>query len=490
MVLGRSEEAERALGAYIVDEPDDPLALSWLALVASNLDKLDDASRHAQRAIEVAPDFSLAWYALGQVWLRRRELPKAEDAAREAIRLAPDDADGFGLLAQVQVQRKQWSEALETADAGLSVDPEDDACTNLKAMALRGLGRKAESADALEGQLARTPEDSTTHANLGWTCLDRGDYERAREHFREALRLNPNSEWARAGIVEALKARHWFFRPVLRYFLWMGKLQAKWQVAILIGGWLVYRAAASVAESGAPFASLLWGVVGAYVVFVVLTWFANPILHGLLVFHPFGRLALSLRQKLQGLLVTSLLCVAIGLGVAGILQSGVLFVAGVALAILCLPLSMVFDLEARKARMGMSAYTGAMALMALWWVVSFGSASALATKLDPMITEIRALVTERDEVERERRRLLDQSEQDSRDAVSKARIEAFKARSDELDARSQALEQKLNSGGSSEEFKQLEQQHGFNRTLALVYSILGFWVSQIVAAALSRKYGV
>ena len=52
----------------------------------------------------------------------------------------------------------------------------------------------------------------------------------ALEHFREALRLDPNLQYAQAGIVEALKARNPIYRWMLGYFLWMGRLsdRAKW----------------------------------------------------------------------------------------------------------------------------------------------------------------------------------------------------------------------------------------------------------------------
>ena len=53
-----------------------------------------------------------------------------------------------------------------------------------------------------------------------------GDFRGALEHFREALRLNPSPEWARAGLVEALKARY-PSAASLRYFLWMSTLSRR-----------------------------------------------------------------------------------------------------------------------------------------------------------------------------------------------------------------------------------------------------------------------
>jgi len=111
-----------------------------------------------------------------------------------------------------------------------ALDPEHAGCLNLRAMAEVKLGRKAQAAATIEAALARDPENAGTHANRGWTYLEESDPGRALEHFREALRLDPENEWAREGMVEALKARHGVYRLVLRCFLWMQKLgeSARW----------------------------------------------------------------------------------------------------------------------------------------------------------------------------------------------------------------------------------------------------------------------
>ena len=54
--------------------------------------------------------------------------------------------------------------------------------------------------------LGRNPENAHTNANQGWSLLHGGQPGKALEHFREALRLDPDLEFARAGMVEALKA--------------------------------------------------------------------------------------------------------------------------------------------------------------------------------------------------------------------------------------------------------------------------------------------
>ena len=174
-------------------------------------------------------------YVRGRVLCRQDRLKEAEASAQEAIRQDPDDADYLGLLASIELGRRRWAAALEAADRGLALDPEHAQCTNLRAMALVQLGRKDEAEQTLGSALANDPENALTHANQGWALLHRGDHQKALEHFREALRIDPELDWARAGIVEALKARHLIYRLMLRFFLWMGRQARVAQWVIILG---------------------------------------------------------------------------------------------------------------------------------------------------------------------------------------------------------------------------------------------------------------
>lgn len=82
-------------------------------------------------------------------------------------------------------------------------------------------------------------------------ALHEGNPRAAPEHFREALRLEPDDEYARSGIVHALRARHFLYRLMLAYFLWMSRLSGTVQLALIFGA--VFRlATASVAGGTSP----------------------------------------------------------------------------------------------------------------------------------------------------------------------------------------------------------------------------------------------
>ena len=227
----------------------------------------------------------------------QERLKEAEAAAQEAIRLDPDNANYLGLLASIEMGRRRWAAALEAADRGLALDPEHAQCTNLRAMALVQLGRKDEARETLGSALANDPENALTHANQGWALLHRGDHQQALEHFREALRIDPELDWARAGIVEALKARHLIYRLMLRFFLWIGRQARVAQWVIILGFVFGPRILARIARANPALEPFIFPVIVLIFAFVMLTWIASPLFNFLLRFNRFGRLALSRDQR-------------------------------------------------------------------------------------------------------------------------------------------------------------------------------------------------
>jgi tetratricopeptide (TPR) repeat protein len=293
----RHKLAEKELRLAIAGEPDPAFAHALLALCLVEQEQLDEATREAQAAIHAEPDLAFVHYAHGHVMLRRRRIDEASAAAGEALRLDPETAAYHALVAHVRMEQRQWPAALEAAEAGLSVDAEDVDCTNLRAQALVNLGRKAEAGATIDGALRRNPENAATHANQGWTLLHQAEPKKAMEHFREALRLDPGNEWARAGIVEALKARNLVYGVMLRYFLWMGRLSSGTQWAILLGGCFGQRALQAMAKTHPDLAPWIMPIIFAYVAFAMMTWIAVPLFNLFLRLHPIGKHALSEEQK-------------------------------------------------------------------------------------------------------------------------------------------------------------------------------------------------
>lgn len=296
LAQSRHDLAEKELRQELSGDADNAMAHALLALCLGERKEFDEATQEAKQAIALAPDEPYFHYVLASVLDLRDWLDEAEASVKEAIRLDPQEPDYFSLQASIHFQQRRWQDALESAELGLQIDAEHVESNNMRAMALVKLGRKAEAGQTIESALARDPDNAITHANQGWTLLEQRQHVKAMEHFREALRLDPDLEWARAGIVEALKARHFIYRWMLMYFFWMSKLSYKVQWALVIGGYIGQRILRQLANDNPAWAPLIWPVIIAYLAFVIMTWTATPLFNLLLRLNRFGRLALSREQ--------------------------------------------------------------------------------------------------------------------------------------------------------------------------------------------------
>jgi tetratricopeptide (TPR) repeat protein len=328
----RYDLADQELRQLLAAEPDHAHAHALLGLCAARREQFREAIAEAQQAVHLAPDDSYSHYVLACVLGGSNRLREAEASIQEAIRLNPTDPDCFTRLAEICFAQRRWQDTLDAAEHGLQFDPEHIQAINLRAMALVKLGRQDAAGAALQTALERNPEDALTHSNQGWRLIEAGEYDKALEHFREALRIDPEVEWARQGIVEALQARNIIYRMMLRYFLWMMKLSGRAQWAVVIGGYVGYRVLQGLARNNPDLAPWITPLLILYIAFAIMTWVSVPLFNLLLRLNRFGRLALSREQIITSNWVGC--CVAGALVSLG-LYLGLDYGAGLLSALIC-----------------------------------------------------------------------------------------------------------------------------------------------------------
>jgi hypothetical protein len=209
------------------------------------------------------------------------------------------------------------------------------------------LGEREAAADTMAGALRKNPDDPWLHANQGYACLHANDPKKAAEHFREALRLDPEMDFARAGIIEALKARNIIYRVMLMYFLFMARLSSQAQWGIIIGLYILNRVLRSIADAKPEFSIYITPILIAYALFALMTWISYPLFNLLLRLDRFGRYALNSDQRKGANLLGATLAIAI-LSLIAFFATGIGSFLGAAFVfgLLALPASAIYQIEA------------------------------------------------------------------------------------------------------------------------------------------------
>lgn len=353
LAQSRLKQAQEELQRGLALEPDDATAHMLLTCCLIDLGKHSDALAEARETIRIAPDWDLGHNVMARALDGMERLQEADAAVEEAIRLNPADADHFALRASIRAQQSAWRETLDWVQKGLACDPQHAECLRLQSLALTQMGRRRQAHETSAAALAHHPENAGLHAQRGWTYLHSGQARQALELFRQALQLEPGLEYARQGLVEALKARYLVYRLMLMYFLWSSRLGSKGRYFLFAGVYGGIQLMRLVSHEKPYLTKVLYPIVFIVYALILMTWLADPMFNLILKFNRFGRWALSRREHLEanvfaGLLISSILFVL--LGCSGIVKSPAAWLmAGWSLAML-LPSSIALQMDGARKR--------------------------------------------------------------------------------------------------------------------------------------------
>ena len=172
--------------------PDDAPARISLAQMAIDGQSWEEARRHGERAIELAPDdpavpviaLNLAYSAA----IEAEDEPTRRQVADEARALLQDDPDNLlvrRILVNSALRDGDLDIALAEVDATLAIDPDNRQLFNTKLAILAQFERVDEVEALLRDMIARFPEDAELPGTLLRFLVARGETDAARAVLQE-----------------------------------------------------------------------------------------------------------------------------------------------------------------------------------------------------------------------------------------------------------------------------------------------------------------
>lgn len=320
------------------------------------------------QAIAVDPEDS-DYYALrADVLANMKRSKDAHAAADEATRIDPDNTEAHLAKSSAFISEMRWADAEQAVRRALELNGDHETATNRLAQLQRLQGKMDENAQTVQQLLAENPESPRAHCNAGWAALQKSDHKTANNHFREALRLDPSSDNARAGLLESFKARNPLYRAYLKYNAFMLKFTHATQWIMIIGIYVAYRLLKGAVETVSPLAATLLMV--AYLLFVLWVWLASGIGHGMILLDRYAKHVLRPKEKWEGLFVGGGIVLGLVLAITGIISGmrGVAFIGGF-IGLATMPASLTFTNESVVGRWIFGSLFGAMWLGALGGVI-------------------------------------------------------------------------------------------------------------------------
>ncbi|WP_430816762.1 tetratricopeptide repeat protein [Carboxylicivirga sp. RSCT41] len=286
-------QAEQEIRAQLLDDPNNGIYYSLLALCHAETGKTDEAINEARKAVGLIPHSAYAYYVLSKCYLNTDNYDEAGKAIREALRIDPEDEDYLCMYAAILNDQGEHQKGLITIDKALGINPEHASSKQVKSIILRGLGKYREADMVANEALNDNPESAYAFAAKGWSSLDTGQVKESLEHFKSAVMLDPNSDYAKSGLVMAIKAQNPLFNAFYKYYNWINGLSSGARWGFIIGIFILMRIARKISTTSSELAPVFSVIVGVYICFVFMVWTINPIFNIFMRFNKYGKHALD-----------------------------------------------------------------------------------------------------------------------------------------------------------------------------------------------------
>ncbi|AUC80881.1 tetratricopeptide repeat protein [Lacinutrix sp. Bg11-31] len=364
--LGRFKESIPYFQNAITENAEDFNAKYFLAQCYFQLDNIDKAFTVITDLRKDYPNEAEIYFLLSQIYLHEDKLKEANENVDKALEIDPDDENHFGQKAYILINSKQFESALDFANEGLRINSKNTFCLNARTTALTKLNRKDEAASSIENLLNDNPENAYSHANVGWSHLESNKPKEALKHFKEALMLDPNLDYARSGMLTAMKSKNKIYNLYLRYSFWISNKSQKNQYIFIIGLYIAYRLSLKLlSASGLTIMAI--PLIIAYLLFALGSWIMDPLSNMILMFDKFGKYLLDKKDKLSGQIMFGLLISALlFFGVYFILNDPLYALISAACLAAILPLTRAALSDTEKSEIINYIYGIAMILIAIF----------------------------------------------------------------------------------------------------------------------------
>jgi tetratricopeptide (TPR) repeat protein len=166
------------------------------------VERVDDAARLAQAAVEAQPDLAAAHQALGTAYRYSLRLDDAAAEFARAVELDPKSAGARRTLAELKRATGHPEDALALYREQLSADPQDLNARAGAVLSLFDAGKREEAESELQSALEGTARDLPLLVGASYWYSAHGQGQRALELAQKAVDLEPRFGWAWARVAQ------------------------------------------------------------------------------------------------------------------------------------------------------------------------------------------------------------------------------------------------------------------------------------------------
>lgn len=204
---GRFPEAETIYKQVLKADPNQPVALHLLGVLAHQFGHSDAAVELISKALTINPEYVEAHNNIGLALQALGRLDEAIESFCKAVVLKPDYSEAFGNLGVSLQSQGKFDQAIDNYRKAIDINPDYFKAHNNLGLALKKTGKIEVALESYLKALAINPNYPEAHNNLGNLLSDKGQLKKAEDHFEKALSQKPDYAEAHNNLGNVFKAR-------------------------------------------------------------------------------------------------------------------------------------------------------------------------------------------------------------------------------------------------------------------------------------------
>jgi tetratricopeptide (TPR) repeat protein len=202
---GCLEQADMMYRQVLQEQPENPVALHSLGVLAYQQGQHDVAADLVGRAITSNPQIPQFHNTLGVINEAQGRLEEAVDAYGQAVSLKADYAEAYNNMAIALQSQGKYAQAVENCERATSIDPDYAEAYNTMGFALQMQGRLDDAIESYRKATQVKPDFAEAYNHLGVVLSKQERHDEALENYRQALRINPDYAEVHNNLSIALK---------------------------------------------------------------------------------------------------------------------------------------------------------------------------------------------------------------------------------------------------------------------------------------------
>ena len=193
--LGNAEG--RIVSAISLAAPKDARKAFEKGLDQAKKNKLDDAMKNYQKAVDVYPKYAAAWFELGKLQAAKGQADAARQSFDAAVEADPKYLNPYLELSRLALGAKNWRELADVSGRAVKLDPFDypqqfffNSVANYNLQNMDAAEKSAREAEKLDTE-HHYPQVSHL---LGVILAQRQDYTGAADEMRNYLKFAPGAQ--------------------------------------------------------------------------------------------------------------------------------------------------------------------------------------------------------------------------------------------------------------------------------------------------------